>query len=47
MADDRGATCETAVYLVASFGFSGLDADLANSVIPIAYYLMKRGLGQT
>lgn len=37
---------KNAVSLIASFGFSGPTLTSANSVIPIAYYLMKRGLGQ-
>lgn len=35
-----------AVSLVASFGFSAQTLTSSNSVIPLAYYLQRRGLGQ-
>ncbi len=34
---------KNAVSLVASFGFDGATLTSSNSVIPVAYYLMKRG----
>jgi hypothetical protein len=47
--EDAWATVEanlrSAVALVASFGFSASTLTSLNSVIPIAYYLMKRGHG--
>jgi hypothetical protein len=36
-----------AVALVASFGFSATTLTSLNSVIPVAYFLMKRGYGTT
>jgi Protein of unknown function DUF262 len=38
------ASLRSAVSLVASFGFSAYTLTSLNSVIPIAYYLMRRGL---
>ena len=37
---------KNAVSLIASFGFSGATLTSANSVIPVAYYLMRREHGQ-
>ncbi len=39
------ACLRSAVSLVASFGFSAYTLTSLNSVIPVAYYLMKRGHG--
>ena len=42
--DDVRQSLMMAVNLVASFGFNGQTLTSNNSVIPIAYYLLKRGL---
>lgn len=44
--DEISRALKTAVSLVASFGFNGVTLTSNNSVIPVAHYILKRGLGE-